>query len=87
MFHSEIAEVVLAHCNIVNKDYQQDLIILYTFIPNKSLGQLLGFSRKMYIFKNLSFIISYLEAWFPEQHSKPLGIVDEINITLVMNAI
>ena len=50
-FVSEIAEVVLAHCNIVNKDYQQDLIILYTFIPNKSLGQLLGFSRKMYFFK------------------------------------
>ena len=53
VFHSEIAEVGLVHCNIVNKDYQQDLIILYTFLPNKSFGQLLDISHKIYIFKNL----------------------------------
>ena len=23
-------------CNIVNKNYQQDLRVLYTFVPNKS---------------------------------------------------
>ena len=40
--HLEITEVVLIHCNIVNNDYQQDLRILFTFIPNKSSGQLLG---------------------------------------------
>ena len=40
--HLEITEVVLVHCNIVNNDYQQDLRILFTFIPNKSSGQLLG---------------------------------------------
>ena len=42
--HLEIAEVVLVHCNIVNKDYQQDLRVIYTFVPNKSLGQLLNVS-------------------------------------------
>ena len=42
--HLEITEVVLVHCNIVNNDYQQDLRVLYTFIPNKSFGQLLGIS-------------------------------------------
>ena len=31
----EITEVVLVHCNIVNSDYQQDLRVLYTFVPNK----------------------------------------------------
>ena len=40
--HLEITEVVLIHCNIVNNDYQQDLRILFTFIPNKPSGQLLG---------------------------------------------
>ena len=40
--HLEITEVVLIHCNIVNNDYQQDLRNLFTFIPNKSSGQLLG---------------------------------------------
>ena len=42
--HLEIAEVVLGHCNIVNIDYQQDSRVLYTFVPNKSFGQLLDIS-------------------------------------------
>ena len=42
--HSEITEVVLVHCNIVNNDYQQDSRVLYTFIPNKAFGQLLHIS-------------------------------------------
>ena len=40
----EITEVVLIHCNIVNKDYQQDSRALYTFVPNQSFGQLLDIS-------------------------------------------
>ena len=39
--HLEITEVVLAHCNIVKNDYQQDSRVLYKFVPNKSFGQLL----------------------------------------------
>ena len=46
----EITEVVLVHCNIVNNDYQQDLRVLYTFVPNKSFGQLLDTSPKNFIF-------------------------------------
>ena len=42
--HLEITEVVLVHCNIFNNDYQQDSRVLYTFIPNKSFGQLLDIS-------------------------------------------
>ena len=37
----EITEVVLVNCNIVNSDYQQDLRVLYTFVPNKPYGSLL----------------------------------------------
>ena len=36
--HLEVAELVLAHCNLVNNDYQQDSRILFTFVPNKSFG-------------------------------------------------
>ena len=39
--HSEITEIVLVHCNIVNNDYQQDTRVLHIFVPNKSFGQLL----------------------------------------------
>ena len=38
--HLEIAEQVLVNCNIVNNDYQQDLRVLYTFVPNKSFDEL-----------------------------------------------
>ena len=43
----EITEIELIHCNIVNNDYQQDLRILYTLVPNKSFGQLPGISSKI----------------------------------------
>ena len=46
--HLEITEVVLVHCNIINNDYQQDARALYTFIPNKSFGQLLDISHKKF---------------------------------------
>ena len=44
----EITEVALIHCSIVNNDYQQDLRVLYRFVPNKSLGQLLDISPKIF---------------------------------------
>ena len=37
----KITEVVLVHCNTVNNGYQRSSRVLYTFVPNKSLGQLL----------------------------------------------
>ena len=47
----EVTEVVLVHCNIVNNNYPQDSrVYIYTFIPNKSFGQLLDISPKNLIF-------------------------------------
>ena len=48
--HLEITEVVLVHCNIDNNNYRQDSRILYTFIPNKSFGELLDISPKNFTF-------------------------------------
>ena len=74
----EITEVVLIHCNIVNNKYQQDSIALHTFIPNKSLGQLLDISQKIYIFlKMFNSEFLYIEIWFTDQNSKPLEIEDK----------
>ena len=47
--HFEITEVILVHCNIVNNNYQQDLRVLYTFVPKTSFGQLLDISPKNFI--------------------------------------
>ena len=35
-------EVSLIHCNLVNKNYQQTSIVLFTFAPNKQFGQLIN---------------------------------------------
>ena len=37
----ETAEVVLAHCNLVNNIYQQASKVLFTFVPNKQFVQLI----------------------------------------------
>ena len=84
--HLEITEVVLIHCNIVNNDYQQDSRALYTFVPNKTFGQLLDISPKNYVFlKTFDSEFSYIQVWFTDQNSVPLEIEDKIKITLVVN--
>ena len=86
MLHLEITEVVLVHCNIANNGYQHDLKVSYTFVPNKSLGQLLDISSKNFMFiRTFNSESSYIEVWFTVQSSKPLRIKDKINITLVIN--
>ena len=48
--HLEITEVVLVHFNILNNDYQQDLRVLYTFVPYKPFGSLLEIPPTNHIF-------------------------------------
>ena len=78
--------MVSVQCNIVNNDYQQDTRGLYTFVPNKSLDQLLDISPKNFIFlKTFDSEFSYIEVWFIDQNSKLLEIEDKINISLIIN--
>ena len=63
---------ILVHCSIANNDYQQDSIVLHTFVPNISLSQLLYIPPKNFIFLKTS----NLE--LSRDRSK-------INITLVIN--
>ena len=37
----ESVEIVLIHCNVVKNNYQQASKVLFTFVPNKQLGQLI----------------------------------------------
>ena len=65
--HLEITELVLVYCNIINNDYQHDSEVLYTFVPNKSFGQLLDISlKKLYLQKPL-IEFCYIEVWFIDQ--------------------
>ena len=81
MPHLEITEVKVVHCNIFNNDYQQDSNFLYTFVPNKSFGQLLDISSKNFIFlKSSNSVFLNIKVWFTDQNSKPLEIEDKVNI-------
>ena len=49
VLYLEINKVVLIHFSVVNNSYQQISRVLYTFVPNKSIGQLVGISPKNFI--------------------------------------
>ena len=51
--HLENTEVVLVHGDILNKDYQQESRVLYTFVPNKPFGSLLEITPTNHLFKNI----------------------------------
>ena len=63
----ESVEVVLAHCNLVNNNYQQASKILFTFVPNKQFGQLINiFPRSLRMLgtkKNRIFIYWGVVYW------------------------
>ena len=83
--HLEIFELVLVHCNLVNKDYQQDSRILYRFVPNKAFGSLLEITPTNQVFlKTFNSEFQEVKVWSTDQTSKPLELEDKINITLII---
>ena len=85
MPHSQIVELVLVHCSLVNNDDQQDSRILYTFVQNKSFGRLLEISLTNQIFlKTFNSEFQEIKIWFTYQSSKPLEVEDKIEVTLII---
>ena len=83
--HLEVVELVLVHCNLVNNDYQQDLRILFTFVPSNSFGSLLEISPTNQVFlKTFNSEFQEFKVWFIDQTSKPLELEDKINVTLII---
>ena len=81
----EYVEVVLVHCNLVNNNYQQTWKVLFTFVPNKQIGQLITIgphTLKMVNTTNTEF--SSIEVWFTDQNSEPLEIEDNDNLKLII---
>ena len=73
------------HCNLVNNNYQQASKVLFTFVPNKQFGQLINIlphSLTMLDTTNKEF--SFIEVWFTDQNSEPIGIEDNVNLTLII---
>ena len=81
----ESAENALVHCNIVKNDYQHTSKVLFTFVPNKQLGQLVNISTySLTMMNTLNTEFSSVEVWFRDQASKAFEIDDNVNLTLVI---
>ena len=71
----ESVEVVLVHCNLVNNNYQQASKVLFTFVPNKQIGQLINVAPHTLIMLNTtSTEFLSIDVWFTDQNSKPLEL-------------
>ena len=81
----EIVEVVLVHCSLVKNDYQHTSKVLFTFVPNKTFGQLINISPHAFTIMNtVKTEFTYVEVWFTDQSSKALEIEDNVNLTLII---
>ena len=63
----EIVELVLVHCNLINNDYQQNLRILYTFVPNKTFGSLLEILPPNHFFFSKHLILNFKKSKYGSQ--------------------
>ena len=81
----ESAEVVLAHCNLVNNDYQQASKVLFTFVPNEQFGKLINIApNSLIMLSTTNAEFSSIEVWFTDDNSEPLEIEDNVNMTLII---
>ena len=81
----ESVEVVLVHCNLVNKNYQQASKVLFTFVPNKQFGQPINIApHSLTMLSTTNTEFSFIEVWFTDQNSEPLEIEDNVNMTLIV---
>ena len=81
----ETFEVVLVHCNLVKNDCQHTSKLLFTFVPNKQLGQLINISPHSLTMTNtVNTELSSVEVWFTYQVSKALEIEDNVYLKLMI---
>ena len=72
------------HCNLVKNDYQHTSKVLFTFIPNKTFGQLINISpHASTIMNTVNTEFAYVDVWFTDQSSKAPQIEHNINLTSI----
>ena len=63
----ESVEVVLVHFNLVRNDYQHTSKVLFSFAPNKQLGQLINISlHSLTMMNTVNTEFSFVEVWFTD---------------------
>ena len=80
----ESVEVILVHCNLVNKSYQQASKALLAFVPNKRFGQLITISpHVLTVLKTTNGEFQSIQIWFTDQNNRPHEIKDNADITVI----
>ena len=81
----ESVEVVLVQCNLVKNDYQHSSKVLFSYVPNKQLGQLIIISpHSLTMMNTVNIEFSFVEVRFTDQVSKALEIEDNVGLTLII---
>ena len=81
----ESVEVALVYCNLVKNDYQHTSKVLFSFVPNKQLGQLINISpHSLTMMNTINTEFSFVEVWFTDQASKALEVEDNVNLTRII---
>ena len=81
----ESVEVFLVNCNLVSNYYQQASKVLFTFIPNKQLGQLIPiWPHLITMLKTTIMEFQFIQVWLTGQNNRPLEIEVSVNITLII---
>ena len=81
----ESVEVVLVHCNLVSNSYQQASKVLFTFIANKQLGQLIPtWPHLITMLKTTNIEFQSIQVWLTGHNKRPLEIEVSVNITVII---
>ena len=73
------------HCNLVKNDYQDTSKVLFSFVPDKQLGQLINISpHSLTMMKTVNTEFSFVEVWFTDQNNKALEVKYNFNLTLII---
>ena len=73
------------HCNLVNKNYQQEFKFLFTFVPNKQFGQLVTIApHSLTMLKTTNTEFWPIKVWFVDQNCKQLAIEHNVDMTLII---
>ena len=81
----ETVEVVLVHCNLVNNNYQQASKVLFPFVRNKQIGQLITITpHSLTMLKTTNAEFPFIQIWFTDQNNRPLEIEYNVNIILII---
>ena len=77
--------IINTHQKFYSLLFQTNTKLLFTFVPNKQIGQLINISPHSLTMMNIvNTEFSSVEVWFTDQVSKALEIEDNVNLTLII---